>query len=92
MGYTFDVLEIQSIGHAENGSRTVVLLMSFRDADGFDNAGLEVTISIPDKPNAMAVDFEALAFDRAKTLVSTAADVLSRGDLSTLKSATNPHD
>jgi hypothetical protein len=92
MSYKFDVLEVQSIGNVEGTSRRAVLMMSFRDTDGFHNADLEIEISVPDRTNATAADIEALAFERTKALISTAADVLSRGDLSTLKTATNPHD
>jgi hypothetical protein len=92
MGYKFDILEFQSIGNIDGGSRRVVLLMSFQDTDGLHDAELEVEISVPDTSNATAAEIQASAFRRAKTLVATAADVLSRGDLATLKSATNPHD
>jgi hypothetical protein len=92
MSYVFDFLEIQSIGNAERGSRRVVLMISLRDPDGFQNAELEAEISVPDKANATAAEIETTAFERAKILVSTAADVLSRGNLSSLKSAANPHD
>ncbi len=92
MGYKFDILEFQSIGNIEGGFRRVALLMSFQDIDGLHDAELEVKISVPDKSNATAAEIGASAFQRAKTLVSTAAEVLSRGDLATLKSATNPHD
>jgi hypothetical protein len=74
MQYAFDTLEVQNISKVEQETCKVVLLMSFSETESALRSDIRMEVAVPADSKSSAAQTETLAFERAKALVSAAAE------------------
>jgi hypothetical protein len=92
MGYQFERLETGEIGKPKDGSSVARFELSFRDTESRHRPLVTLELCVPADGSATVAELEAVAFERAKILLSEATNVMHARTLASIKTVTTPHD